>query len=135
MTAPSFEEVASSRGHKDATMHIGGHGEPWPDIKVLAITKDGQTYVCIRRDGAETVTAVSSVRQGLEMFASELQAAIKELPESGLSCIKRHTSKTTARHIMRMCQRQAILSPIKRRQYRCASPSRHQGEQKGACNA
>jgi hypothetical protein len=81
MTMPSFEEVASSGGHKDATMHVGGHGEPWPDIKVLAITvKDGQTYVCIRRDGVEKVTAVSSVRQGLEMFASELAAAIKELP-------------------------------------------------------
>jgi hypothetical protein len=80
MSTPSFEEVASGGGHKDATMHIGGHGEPWPDVKVLAITKDGRTYVCTRRDGVETVTAVGSVRQGLEMFASELQAAIKELP-------------------------------------------------------
>jgi hypothetical protein len=61
-------------------MHVGGHGEPWPDIKVLAITKDDQTYVCTRRDGVETVTPVGSVRHGLEMFASELQAAIKELP-------------------------------------------------------
>lgn len=80
MNVPSFEEVASSGGHKDATMHIGGHGEPWPDIKVLAITRDGQTYVCVRRDGAETVIPASSASEGLEMFASELQAAIKELP-------------------------------------------------------
>jgi hypothetical protein len=77
---PSFEQVASSGGHKDATMHIGGHGEPWPDIKILAITRGSQTYVCVRRDGAETVTPASSVRKGLEIFASELQAAIKELP-------------------------------------------------------
>jgi hypothetical protein len=77
----SFEELASGAGHKDATMHIGGHGEPWPDIKVLAITRDGQTFVCTRRDGAETVKPAASVREGLEMFASELQAAIGELPE------------------------------------------------------
>ena len=37
MTMPSFEEVASGGGH-----------EPWPDIKVLAITRDGQTYICVR---------------------------------------------------------------------------------------
>ena len=80
MSTPTFEQVASSGGHKDATMHIGGHGEPWPDIKILAITLNGQTYVCVRRDGIETVTPVGSVRQGLETFASELQAAIKELP-------------------------------------------------------
>ncbi|MPZ67315.1 MAG: hypothetical protein GEU83_18035 [Pseudonocardiaceae bacterium] len=77
---PTFEEVASSGGHKDATMHVGGHGEPWPDIKVLAITTGDGTYVCVRRDGAETVTPVSTVRAGLEMFATELQAAIRELP-------------------------------------------------------
>jgi hypothetical protein len=77
---PSFEQIASSGGHKDATMHVGGHGEPWPDIKVLAITKGGQTYVCVRRDGAETVTPAADVRTGLEMFASELEKAIKELP-------------------------------------------------------
>ncbi len=80
---PTFEEVASSRGHKDATLHIGGHGEPWPDIKVLAITTGDQTYFCVRHDGAETVTPVGDVRAGLEMFASELQAAIKELPKPG----------------------------------------------------
>ena len=61
-------------------MHVGGHGEPWPDIKVLAITTADQTYICVRRDGTETVTPAGSVREGLEMFASELQAAIKELP-------------------------------------------------------
>ncbi len=61
-------------------MHIGGHGEPCPDIKVLAITSGGETYVCVRRDGTETVTPASNVREGLEIFASELQAAIKELP-------------------------------------------------------
>ncbi len=80
MNVPSFEEVASGGGHKDATMHIGGHGEPWADIKVLAITAGGRTYVCVRRGGTETVTPASSVREGLEIFASELQAAIKELP-------------------------------------------------------
>jgi hypothetical protein len=77
---PSFEAVAASGGHKDATMHVGGHGEPWPDIKVLAITWGGQTYVCVRRDGQETVTPVGSVRAGLEAFAAELQGAIAELP-------------------------------------------------------
>jgi hypothetical protein len=82
MSVPSFEEVASSGGHKDATMHVSGHGEPWPDIKVLAITKDGRTYVCIRREGVEIVKPAHSVRQGLEIFASELQAAIEELPVS-----------------------------------------------------
>jgi hypothetical protein len=76
---PTFEEVASSGGHKDATMHVGGHGEPWPDIKVLAITTDGQTYVCVRRDGSETVTPAKDVRTGLEMFATELQAAIRAI--------------------------------------------------------
>jgi len=65
-TRPTFEEIASSGGHKDATMHVGGHGEPWPDIKVLAITHDEQTYVCIRWDGEETVRPVGSVREGLE---------------------------------------------------------------------
>lgn len=79
---PTFEEVASGGGHKDATMHVGGHGEPWPDIKVLAITRGDRTYVCVRRDGAESVTPVTDVRAGLEMFTAELQAAIRELPES-----------------------------------------------------
>lgn len=77
---PTFEEIAGSGGHKDASMHVGGHGEPWPDIKVLAITWDGQTYVCVRREGAETVTPVDSVRDGLEVFAAELAAAVAELP-------------------------------------------------------
>lgn len=77
---PSFEEVASSGGHKDATMHVGGHGEPWPDVKVLVITKGDQTYVCVRRDGAETVTPVGSVRAGLELFVEQLQQATKDLP-------------------------------------------------------
>ncbi len=81
-TTPAFEEIASSGGHKDATMHIGGHGEPWPDIKVLAITRGEQTYVCIRREGEETVTPVDSLREGLEVFAAELQAAIGYLPVS-----------------------------------------------------
>ena len=76
---PTFEEVAASGGHKDATMHVGGHGEPWPDIKVLAITRGEQTYVCVRRDGAETVTPVASVTEGLEVFAAELRAAIDEV--------------------------------------------------------
>jgi hypothetical protein len=78
---PTFEEVASSGGHKDATMHVGGHGEPWPDSKVLAITTGDRTYVCVRRDGSETVTPVPSVRAGLEAFATELAAATQELPE------------------------------------------------------
>lgn len=81
MIMPTFEEVASGGGHKDATMHIGGHGEPWPDIKILAITKGTQTYVCTRREGIETVQAANSVKQGLEIFIAELQAAMRELPE------------------------------------------------------
>ncbi|MDQ3274893.1 MAG: hypothetical protein M3Q39_07635 [Actinomycetota bacterium] len=79
---PTFEEVASSGGHKDATMHVGGHGEPWPDVKVLTITSAGQTYVCVRRDGSEMVTPVSSVRAGLETFASELQTAIRAVADA-----------------------------------------------------
>ena len=78
MTA--FEETVSAGGHKDATMHVGGHGEPWPEIKVIMVTRDGRTCVCIRNDKDETVIPVSSVREGLEIFAGELQAAIKELP-------------------------------------------------------
>lgn len=77
---PDFETVASSGGHKDATCHVGGHGEPWPDIKVLVITWNGQTYVCVRRDDTEQVTQVRSVRAGLQAFAAELQGAIAELP-------------------------------------------------------
>ncbi len=49
-------------------------------MNVLAITGDSQTYVCVRRDGQETVTPVGSVRAGLEVFAAELAAAITELP-------------------------------------------------------
>jgi hypothetical protein len=62
-------------------MHVGGHGEPWPDIKVIVITRDDQTHVCVRRDGVETVKPARSVREGLELFASELRTAISELPE------------------------------------------------------
>jgi hypothetical protein len=76
----SFEEVVSAGGHKDATMHVGGHGEPWPEIKVIALTLDGQTRVCVRHGEAETVIPAGSVRRGLEIFAHELQAAIRELP-------------------------------------------------------
>jgi hypothetical protein len=36
--------------------------------------------VCARHGTDETVTAVGSVREGLEVFAAELQAAIRELP-------------------------------------------------------
>jgi hypothetical protein len=76
----SFEETVTAGGHKDATMHVGGHGEPWPEIKVIALTRGGRTYVCARHGGHETVTAVGSVREGLEIFARELQAAIAGLP-------------------------------------------------------
>lgn len=61
---PGFGAVASGGGHKDATFHVGGHGQPWPDIKVMAITSGGQTWVCVRRDGAETVTSAGSIREG-----------------------------------------------------------------------
>lgn len=79
---PSFEQAVSS-GHRDASFHIGGHGEPWPDTKAIVVTHrthGTDTYVCVRRDGVETVTPVDSVRQGLEMFAAELEAAIAVLP-------------------------------------------------------
>lgn len=56
------------------------YGEPWPAIKVLSITGGDRTYVCVRRDGSETVTPVANVKAGLEMFVSELHAAIQELP-------------------------------------------------------
>jgi hypothetical protein len=79
MTA-SFEETVSAGGHKDATMHVGGHGEPWPEVKLIALTRGGRTFVCARHGEAETVTQVSSVREGLEIFARELQEAIRELP-------------------------------------------------------
>jgi hypothetical protein len=77
----TFEEVLSAGGHKDATMHVGGHGEPWPDIKVIVITRDDQTYVCVRREGVESVTIAHNVREGLELFALELRTAISKLPE------------------------------------------------------
>jgi hypothetical protein len=80
LPVPTFEQLASSIGHRDASMHIGGHGEPWPDIKAMVITLNGQTYNCARCEGAETVTPVGSVRQGLEMFAVQLQAAFMVLP-------------------------------------------------------
>lgn len=41
-TSPSFEEIASSGGHKDATFHVGGHGEPGPDVKVIVMTTRGE---------------------------------------------------------------------------------------------
>lgn len=80
MIRPSFESLASGAGHKDATVHIGGHGEPWPDIKALVITRGDQTWLAVRRDGNETVKQADSVREGLEMFAAELAKAIRELP-------------------------------------------------------
>ena len=79
MTA-GFEETVTAGGHKDVTMHVGGHGEPWPEVKVIVLTRNGQTYVCARHGTDETVTAVGSVREGLEVFAAELQAVIRELP-------------------------------------------------------
>ncbi len=75
-----FEETLAAGGHKDATMHVGGHGEPWSEIKVIAVTLDGQTRVCVRHGTAETVIPAASVREGLEIFAAELQAAISQLP-------------------------------------------------------
>lgn len=81
MTTPSFEELASGGGHKDATLHIGGHGEPWTDLKILVITIEGQTYVGTRRNGQEVVRLAVSRRDGMKIFATELQAAIGELPE------------------------------------------------------
>lgn len=82
---PTFEQVASSGGHFDASMHVGGHGEPWPDIKVLVITRGERTYLCIRRDGEETVTLMGSVREGLQRFTRELAAAVDELPDEALT--------------------------------------------------
>lgn len=82
---PTFEEIASSGGHKDATMHVGGHGEPWPDLKVLVITKGERTYVCIRRDGEEQVLPVDSVREGLRVFADYLRSAVEEMPDGALT--------------------------------------------------
>lgn len=79
-TSLSFEEIASSGGHKDATFHVGGHGEPGPDVKVIVMTTGGETYVCLRRDGAESVRKVSGQRAGLEMFAAELSAVLDERP-------------------------------------------------------
>jgi hypothetical protein len=76
----SFEETLAAGGHKDATMHVGGHGEPWPEVKVIVLTLDGQTRVCVRHGEAETVIPAASVSEGLEIFAAELQAAIRELP-------------------------------------------------------
>jgi hypothetical protein len=78
---PTIDELVKARAHFDASVHVGGHpGEPWPEHKCLVLTKDGQTWLCELRDGAEVVTAVPSVRAGLEMFAAALEAAIRELP-------------------------------------------------------
>ena len=44
------------------------------------LTKDDQTWLCQLVDGAEVVTPVSSVRQGLELFADALRDAIRALP-------------------------------------------------------
>jgi hypothetical protein len=78
---PTVDDLVKSRAHFDASVHVGGHpGEPWPEHKCLVLTKDGQTWLCLLRDGAETVTPVGSVREGLEIFAGELEKAIGELP-------------------------------------------------------
>jgi hypothetical protein len=80
-TPPTVDELVGARAHFDGSFHVGGHpGEPWPEHKCLVLTKDGQTWLCLLRDGAEIVTPVGSVREGLEAFAAELAAAIGDLP-------------------------------------------------------
>lgn len=75
------ELTEGHRCHFDGSVHVGGHpGEPWPEHKCLVLTKDGQTWFCLVRDGAETVKPVTGVREGLELFAAELSAAIADLP-------------------------------------------------------
>lgn len=74
----TFDEAVSS-GHHDASLHVGGHGEPY-DFKVIVVTREGITRVCARIDGDETVTEVGSVREGLELFGDALRTAIKALP-------------------------------------------------------
>lgn len=78
---PTIDELVKGRAHFDASVHVGGHpGEPWPEHKCLVLTRGGQTWLCLLADGAETVTPVGSVREGLELFAAELAAAIGDLP-------------------------------------------------------
>lgn len=77
MTTPTFEEVLNAGGHKDATFHIGGHGEGGPDVKAIVITNEqGETFLCIRRDGEESVTQMESKIAGLEAFGNELWATL-----------------------------------------------------------
>jgi hypothetical protein len=79
MTTRSFEEILNAGGHKDATFHIGGHGEGGADVKVIVITNDqGETFVCVRRDGVESVTPVEGKDAGLQAFAGELQTTLEE---------------------------------------------------------
>jgi hypothetical protein len=78
---PTIDELVKARAHFDGSFHVGGHpGEPWPEHKCLVLTLDGQTWLCQLADGAEVVTPVGSVRQGLEVFARALAEAIKVLP-------------------------------------------------------
>lgn len=78
-TVLSFEEIVSSGGHKDGTFHVGGHGEGGPDVKVMVVTTPAnETYVCVRRDGVESVRKADSRRAGLEAFADELDSALGE---------------------------------------------------------
>jgi hypothetical protein len=76
----SFEATLAAGGHKDASLHIGGHGEPWPEHKVIVVTQGSQTYVCVRHGADETVIPASSVREGLGIFAGELRSVIEALP-------------------------------------------------------
>jgi hypothetical protein len=79
MSTPGFEEVLNAGGHKDASFHIGGHGEGGPDVKVIVITDDrGETYVCVRRDGEERVTRADSKDAALETFAHVLRKVLIE---------------------------------------------------------
>ena len=81
---PTIDELVKARAHFDASIHVGGHpGEPWPEHKCLVLTLDGQTWLCELRDGAEVVTPVGSVREGLEAFAGALAEAIRALPADG----------------------------------------------------
>jgi hypothetical protein len=76
----TVDELVKNRAHFDASVHVGGHpGEPWPEHKCLVLTAGGQTWLCLLTGDGETVRPVGSVREGLEIFAGELQAAIREL--------------------------------------------------------